>query len=265
MSDLNSLNSKIASAETDYSDERYVIFNLAENVFAVNCKYVVSIEKSTQITEIANAPPGVRGVGYYKHEAINIIDLRVIFGYPSHEYYIENEININGHIAEHESWADEIKAGAAPGFTENPLDCDLGKWLAGYKTDSMSVKNLIQRIGPVHEKFHKLADKAADYSSGDQEKADRFFAETDSVKNELTLILNELHEALLKQAKELPIILKINNKKIGIVVDDVESVDTMDEIQNLPPAAAATEYIKKLGFRKKDNQITLILEAELFA
>ena len=267
MDNLNVLNSSITAAATESGgEERYVIFNLASSVFAVNCKYVVSIEPSAKITEMANAPSGVRGVGYYKDEAINIFDLRTIFGYPSHEYHVEHEINIGGHIQEHEKWAEEIKSGgSASGFTPDASDCKLGKWFAGYTTDNMGVQNMIKRIEPAHEKFHKLVDSASIRISDNQEAADKFFAELDAVKDEMVNMLHELHGLLIKQARELTVVLKINDKKVGIITDNAESVDTLDEVQDLPPAALATEYIRRLGFRKKDRHITLILDVELLA
>ena len=259
------LNLKITS---ENGDDRYVIFTLAEGTFAVNCKYVVSIEPPAKITEMANAPAGVRGVGYYKDEAINIFDLRIIFGYPTHEYYVENNINIGRHITEHENWASEISSSVAGGdelsFTSDPFGCDLGKWLESYKTDNMNIKNLVKRIKPVHEQFHKFANRTAGFSSNDKDETDKFLAEAQIVKNELMRNLSELNSMLLSQAKELTIILKIKDKKIGIIIDDAESVESMDEIQELPPVALVTEYIRNLGFRSKDKQIALIIEAEMF-
>ena len=262
---IDLLNLKITS---ESGDDRYVIFTLAEGTFAVNCKYVVSIEPPAKITELANAPAGVRGVGYYKDEAINIFDLRIIFGYPTHEYYVENEINIGRHITEHENWASEINAHVAGGadlsFNSDPFGCDLGKWLESYKTDNMNIKNLIKRIGPVHEQFHKFSNRAAGFNSNNTEETDKFLAEAQAVKNELMRNLKELNSILLSQAKELTIILKIKDKKIGIIIDDAESVEPMDEIQELPPVTLVTDYIRNLGFRNKDKQIALIIEAEMF-
>ena len=268
MNNLNVLNLSIAN---DSGNERYVIFNLAAGLFAVNCKYVMSIEPPSPITELANCPPGVRGICYYKNEAINVYDLRIIFGYPSHEQHVEQEINISGHIAAHENWAAEIRAKAgggddlSPGFDSDPLKCGLGEWLANYKTINMNTQSLIKRIVPIHEAFHKFAARADDFRSARQEDADKFMDEVEAVKNDLVRNLNELHDALLNQAKELRVILKVNGRKFGIIIDDAESVEIMDEIQELPPAALATEYIRNLGFRKKDRQITLIIEAEKFA
>ena len=268
MNNLNALNLSIAN---DGGNERYVIFNLAAGMFAVNCKYVMSIEPPSPITELANCPPGVRGICYYKDEAINIYDLRIIFGYPSHEQHVEQEININGHIMTHENWAAEIRAKVAggddfsTGFDPDPLKCGLGEWLANYKTINMNTQSLIKRIAPIHENFHKFAAKADDFRFAGQEDADKFLGEVEAVKNDLVRNLDELHNVLLSQAKELRVVLKVNGKKFGIIIDDAESVEIMDEIQELPPAALATEYISKLGFRKKDRQITLIIEAEKFA
>ena len=265
MDNIAMLNLDIAA---DSGEERYVIFNLAGGTFAVSCKYVVSIESPAKITEIANAPEGVRGVGYYKNEALNIFDLRIIFGYPPHEYHVENEINIAGHIEEHEKWAAEIRENLETSseltFAPDPLKCGLGKWLESYKTNNMNTANLIKRIKPIHEQFHKLADRTGDFRSKNQAETEKFLSETESVKAELTRNLNELHNMLLNQAKELTIVLKIKEQKIGIIIDNAESVETMEEIQKLPPVALATEYIKNLGFRKKDKLITLIIDAEVF-
>ena len=58
------------------------------------------------------------------------------------------------------------------------------------------------------------------------------------------------------------IILQIKDKKIGITVDNAESVDYIDEIQELPQSVVMTKYIKKIGLTQKDKKAIFILEAE---
>jgi len=63
---------------------------------------------------------------------------------------------------------------------------------------------------------------------------------------------------------QLNIILQVNNTKAVIKADNAECTEYLDEIQELPKSVAVTEYIKRLGLRKKDREIIFILEPSAF-
>lgn len=257
------------SAEINFP---YVIFQLFENKFAVNCKYVVSIEKVSKTTEMVNASREVRGISYYKNEPISIFDLRQLFGLMSNNDYIHNVVNLPQRIQDHEKYAQTLKDCVSSGtpfqLNTDPHKCAFGKWFYSNKNTAgtnIEIRRELETVEPYHDKFHETAKLIKDrISVGRLEEAAGYLEEIDTLKTYVVNQLNNLNSALLKNVSELTIILQLNGKKIGLIIDAAESVENIDEIQNLPDSVVTTGYIKRLGLSKKDRQIIFILEAAAF-
>jgi chemotaxis signal transduction protein len=266
------INSKISSLRggSDEIDYPYVIFQVFDNKFAISCKHVVSIEQFTPTTEIVHSAREVRGVSYYKNEPISIFDLRAVFGLISREDYINNVVNLPGRVQEYEEYAQTLEECVYSGlpFTleVNPRECGFGKWLYGTRDKAApEVRGGMDYIEPLHEEFHKKAELIRDaLSSGRSDDAAKHLEKTRALKNEITNKLGELHETMHKSMKELNLILQLEGKKIGLVFDEPDSVEEIDEIQLLPPSVVMTKYIKRMGLGKKNRNIIFILEAEEF-
>ena len=245
----------------------YVIFQLFENKFAINCKYVVSIEQISETTELVNASHEFRGISYYKNEPMSVFDLRRMFGLMSNEEYIRNIADIPRHTAEYEAYAQAVLSGAPSGFEQDPRKCRFGKWFYEYrrKAVNIDVRKELDKIEQPHNEFHKAAATVADLiAKGRADEAAGHSAKFEKIKTGFIAEMNNLNETLLKNVTELNIILQLTGKKIGLIVDAAESVEEIDEIQNLPPSVVTTNYIKRLGLSKKDQNIIFIVEAAEF-
>jgi purine-binding chemotaxis protein CheW len=256
-------------AEINYP---YVIFQLFENRFAVNCKYVVSIEKVSKTTEIANTSQEFRGISYFKNEPISIFDLRRLFGLMSNDDYINNVVNLPQRIIDHENYARTLREcvdSRTPfEFNTDPRKCAFGKWFYNYlakaKTN-IEIHKELQKIEPFHDKFHDTARIVKDcISRGKFEEAAGYLDEVDKLKEYIARELSRLNEMISRGVTELTVILQVKDKKIGLIVDSAESVENIDEIQDLPPSVVMTNYIKRLGLSQKERQIIFILEAAEF-
>jgi len=256
-------------AEINYP---YVIFQLHENRFAVNCKYVVSIEQTAKTTEIVNASREARRISYYKNEPISIFDLRSLFGLISSEDYINNVVNLPQRIKDHEKYAQTlnecVETGAPFNLTVDPHMCAFGKWFYAYKEDKrtgLEIRNLLTKIEKPHAKFHETAKTVRELIKvGKFEETAEHLKIIERLKGGCVTELTNLHEMLLKNTTELNIVLQLKNQKIGLTVDYAESVENIDEIQPLPPSVATTNYIKRLGLSQKERQIIFIIEAPEF-
>ncbi|MCL2097015.1 MAG: chemotaxis protein CheW [Oscillospiraceae bacterium] len=279
------------SGETSEQNYPYVIFQLFENKFAVNCKYVVTIEQVSKTTEIVNASREMRGISYYKNEPMSIYDLRSLFGLMSQADYIENVADIPGRIADHRMQAADLIARAESGtlqvhdenledgenegnrFEDDSQKCSLGKWLREYKTKtpSLEVRKELEKAESVHDAFHRVLKDVGDSEDGDIDigidigiDGTAGIPELEAAADGLSRALEELHEVMVENAAELNIILQLKGKKIGLIIDNAESVEDIDEIQSLPPSVAMTKYIRRLGLSKKERRIIFILEADEF-
>lgn len=273
----DSIDNNAAGGDFDFENESsypYVIFQVADNKFAVNCKYVLSIEPIAETTEITSSHSEVRGIAYYKNEAVNVFDMRRMFGYISQVDHINNTINIPQRIQDHIDYEKNLKSCVENDtpfkLTVDPHECKFGKWFYSYKSKAnLEIRSQLERIEPIHDKFHLTAAKIKNLidsreNENEKEKGMKLLEETDNIKSNLLPMLDDLNGILLKNIIELMIVLKIKNKKVGIIVDSTESVETINEIQELPPAVVLTDYVKRMGLRKKDSEIVLILEATPF-
>lgn len=269
------LNSQLASLQRSEGETiyPYVIFQVFENKFAVNSKYVLSIEKAENVsgpTGLVRSSGGVRGISYYKNEAIHIFDLRKLFGYMSQTDYINNVVNIPQRIKEHESYAQTLKncilSGDLFSLNIDPHKCAFGKWFYNQKIKiNLETRKSMEKLEPFHDNFHKLAAEIKIMlENGKKELAAEYLNKIDVLKDDIIQKLHDFEDVLTGSAQELDIILQVKGKKIGLVVDNAESVEDIDEVQNLPPAVVMTKYIKKLGLNKKDRKIIFILEADEF-
>ena len=121
-------------------------------------------------------------------------------------------------------------------------------------------------IDPIHNEFHKIAENIKILTAeGKTSEAEELLKKEEAVKSDITQKLQDLHSSMLSNNTKLMIVLQSKDGKVGIIVDNAESVEFITEIQELPPAAVLNKYIKKMGLRKKDRSIILILEASDFA
>ena len=260
------------NGETDEINYPYVIFQLYENRFAVNCKYVVSIEPVTKTTEIVNASKEVRKISYYKNEPVSIYDLRRLFGLISNEEYLQKVVDLPQRIKDHEKYAQTLEncINTKTPFELNvdPHKCAFGKWYESYKTEKISNRVILTELKKLefyHDQFHKTAETVRDYiSEGKIDEAAKYSSEIVRQKDYIVKALSDINDIMAKNISELTIILQLKDRKIGIIVDTAESVENIDEIQELPPSVATTNYIKRLGLSQKERQITFILEASAF-
>lgn len=249
----------------------YVIFQLFENKFALNCKYVVSIEQVTETKELVKSSSEIRGIAYYKNEPINVFDLRRVFGMMSSEEYIRNVVNIPQRIIDHEKYVQTLKdcVDSKKPFelTVDSAKCAFGKWFYAYKNKSLpvGVRKEFDKIEIVHAKFHNAAKTVKDFIARKRtDEAAKYMREVEDIKQYVISALNDLNEVMLKNVTEINIVLQLKDKKIGIIVDAADSVEEIDDIQELPPTVAMTKYISRLGLSKKERQIVFILEANEF-
>lgn len=261
----------------------FLIYKIDTLLLAMNCQYVVAIEKSGVITEVASTSRNadVKGISHYKNEAVNIINLRSVFGYASQLDQLDNEINLPARIQDHLNYIDELERCAAEGkpftLTNDPHKCKFGKWYYEYnrKVKNAALKSLMAKIEEPHEKVHEYSNYVNEYiSDGNLENAKKYAEEIrEKHCKEVVFYIEAVNNMLHENVQDLVIIANVNNKKIGFLVDTVESVDVLSDIQPLPDTAAVSNHITRLGMLKNDGkssaeiapEIVLITEVESFA
>ena len=270
--DIAKLNVNADKANSSDAISTYVIFKIHTNIFALNCKYVQSIEPTPNtITEVSQSSDEIRGVSYYKEQAINLIDLRKVLGIISQKEYFSEVVDIPRRIQDYLACVESVEHSILNeqdiSVSGDPSECDFGKWIDNYVSKTPIVKNEIDRISESHKLVHKSFRKIQDALSA--KRIDDASNILETIKNEhskyIVERLNELEKTLYSDIKELSIIVHIGNKTLGLIVDETESVESINSIQRLPEVVIVSEYIKNYGLRNKDDSLLLILEASAFA
>jgi chemotaxis signal transduction protein len=271
--ELENLRSENPDDSMHESSYPYVIFTIQDNFFAISCKYVQSIEPTPDVTtEVSQSSPEIRGVSYYKNQqAINLIDMRKLLGIISQKEYLENIVNIPLRIREHENFVNNLEDCIINekeiNLTTDPHACNFGKWLDKYDPKSSVMKNHLKYLMEPHDALHKAVITIKDdISRNKKDKAEEVLNTVKNVyKKSVVEGLEELEKILYSEVKEQSIIIRVENKTVGLIVDYTESVEPINNIQRLPDLVIVSDYIQRYGIRDKTNSLILVLEGPAFA
>lgn len=72
--------------EAESQNDKYITFNLGEEIYAINIKFVREIIGIQKITHVPDMPNFIKGVLNLRGSVIPIIDVRIRFGMPTVEY-----------------------------------------------------------------------------------------------------------------------------------------------------------------------------------
>jgi purine-binding chemotaxis protein CheW len=73
-------------ADDDVQENKFLMCRLEEEVYGIDIRFVTDILERQKITEIPDMPDYVRGVINLRGHVIPVMDLRLRFGMPFHEY-----------------------------------------------------------------------------------------------------------------------------------------------------------------------------------
>lgn len=73
-------------SDDDVQENKYLMCRLGDEVYGIDIRYVTDILELQKITEIPDMPEYVRGVINLRGHVIPVMDLRLRFGMPFHEY-----------------------------------------------------------------------------------------------------------------------------------------------------------------------------------
>lgn len=231
-------------SETTLSADQlpWIIFELDDHYFAVNTKYVTGIiMMPSEIMPIPDAPEIFKGVADIRGTIHPLLDLRVLFGIKSvAQEYVEFKEMIDQRMLDHKNWVNELKRCLENNepfrLATDPHNCAFGKWYYSFSSRSNVISNHLKKIEEPHAKLHELAERA--FSC----KRDCANCTNERCLRELLSEASDIYvpkiEELLKQTKdifashyrEMVITLSNETKPLGIIVDEVVSVDSLEMV-----------------------------------
>ncbi len=265
----NFYNERSVMAESYSPLAPWVLFRLNNQIYGIPASSTQEMVSIPEITPIPRAPEYVRGLINLRGSVLALIDLRLKLGQPSMTEEIDSFIaSMRLREQEHADWLDALQHTIDTGepFTKarNPHECAFGKWYDGYHTDNPQLTGLFLLFDAPHRAIHASADMVDEQlRHGHKDKANELLQQVRG-KHETLLhtLFNDMESALRAISQEVAIVVEHEGNVLAIIVDAVESVETMapDSIEELPGNhGEERKYIvSMLGRRSSDNSPVLI-------
>lgn len=218
-----------------------IIFEIGNNLFSVNSKYIAGIMKVPEYTTLPDAPPEVKGMFKNYNGAVIMLDLRAMLKMRSrNDEFKEFCDMIDSRKAEHIRWVDTLEqttqSGARFPLATDPHKCALGRWCDNFQSDISDVNFHLKKIFEPHTKLHECAVKIGDLQHQEEDNSKR----QASIKHYLqrarqnymprvVSLLDEMKDVFhLSVFHEMALVL--SHRNVSIVVDRVLSVEDLQKI-----------------------------------
>lgn len=254
----------------------WLVFKLNNNLYTVNSKIIASIVMVPErITKVPNVPEYMLGLIHLRGNVIPLLDLRVLFNTKSiKEEYDEFVKMIDDRKRDHIQYIEEFERSMENNekfkFVKNPHECAFGKWYDNYKTDIDAISFHLKKIDEPHKAIHDAVEKLNNCTNEcdncEQEECLKtaFKEAKENNMPYLLGLLDELKEIYKMHYKEMVIVLENENSYIGIIADEVLSVE------NIIPFEATEEitkmckdkFVSGVAKSEKSNELLLILDDE---
>jgi len=216
----------------------WVIFTLQNQEFAISSKNVTAISKSLPVTRLPELAEYVPGIFLYRDEVFKLYDLRKLLNLESmNESFLQFSEMMEQRKQDHIKWLKELELSVIEkrpfNLATDPHKCAFGKWYYNYKTDNLLLSRLLSKFENPHSKIHSIAHKVEELKEKEQfDKAKEIILTTNS--KELSMMISLFEDVKLayeQQNSHKIIILKNNDNKCALAVDNVLSVEGTEEIE----------------------------------
>lgn len=255
----------------------WLVFKLNNNSFAVNSETITSITiMPDRITSVPQVPDYIRGLLNLRGTVIPLLDMRALFGMPSLQKECDDFAEmIDIRIQDHLDWVKDLEYCAKNNEeftrTTNPHKCAFGMWYDQYKSDNNLVNFHLRKIDEPHQKLHHVGDELKEAQlEPDKEKRQRMIDNMLVTLNkqlvpQLVSLLNETKNVLRESYREMVVVLENDKQKIGLIVDEVQSVEKLSCLCNDKEmdSVCDSKFIKAVGKSTKTNNMILLVDEDL--
>lgn len=222
----------------------WLLFKLNKHIFALNSFYIDTIMTiPDEITEIPNSSQYLYGIIHSRGEVIPLLDLRKMLGYSSRRIEYQDFVRmIDQRKEDHLYWVKELDSSVREGseftLSTDAHSCAFGKWYDAYQTDELSIMHHMRKIKEPHERLHQVAQEVenckqnCDSCQRSECLKDAMHRLESEYVPEILRLLDECKEIFTGSFRELVVVLDHSEGKMGIVVDDVLSVEELEEIKS---------------------------------
>jgi purine-binding chemotaxis protein CheW len=230
-------------------DQPYLIALVEHVRLAIPSSWAAEMIVVPEISALPLSPAAIRGVGMRRGRTVTMLDARVRLGSPSRRAETDNLIALleareQDHVRWVETLLDCIDHDKPFTLARDPHACAFGKWYDHYVPPNLALKQHMAKFDEPHQAVHALADEAEQLLRT-RGKA----AAHESIEIFRSVTLGRMHQLfrdaarlLQDEVREIAITHEANGQLLGLVVDEVESVerlrpDTLEDLSGRVPGA----------------------------
>lgn len=214
----------------------WIIFELNDYYYAVNTRYVTGIVMMpSSIVPVPEAPEIFRGICEIRDEVVPLLDMRLLFGMQSVEQEYEEFKNmINQRKLEHENWIRELdrclERNEPFRLQLDPCKCAFGQMLSSFKSHSNMINSHLKKIEGPHAELHNTGAKAIECEKRGEDYREQLEKIHTILAPRISTLLDETSDIFRHHYREMIITLSDNHKSLGIIVDEVVAVDSIEMV-----------------------------------
>lgn len=250
-----------------------VVVKICEQMYAINSRYIISIYKMQTINSFPGASNAMLGFINFRGEAIPLLDMRLLFGYPTIKQDFEAfQKMIDERKQDHVNWVDKLEESINTGnqFTlaTDPHQCAFGKWFYHFQTDSISVSHHLKKIEEPHRKLHELALQVdrCKKAATNEESQDCLHNLVKKARNQYMTqiidLLDETKNVFESIYSEMIIVLKSTEHQVAIVVDAVLAVEELLHVNHDQILLQNSSYFCNVKQQKGSDALIIELNDE---
>lgn len=220
----------------------FIIVRVNDGLFCVNSKYVATIMELPEYESLPDAPPYLTGVFSCRDQITAMFDLRTALKQCTLAQEYKNFTDmLDRRKQDHIDWVaaleDSLRNGTSFSLAVDPHKCVLGKWYDNFESESNEVIHYLVQLEEPHKNMHQAAIHAQKCMEleNEQERRTRIEEIMKNIKQDYVPKILEI----LEGAKEIfrnrvyhEMVLVLGGAKLGIVVDEVVSVENLRRHKN---------------------------------
>ena len=224
------------SDDVDKAGSRQLVtFRVQQQTYAVPIECVVEMTLLRDLDPIVGAPGWIRGMMQLRESVVPIMDLRLRLGVSDLQEEVTALVDLlNQRKQDHIIWLQTLEEACESGkrfeLQKDPTQCGFGLWFYTFKTEDAILANQVAKFEEPHNRIHALADHCLGLcAKGDKDAA---AAEIHSAREVDLADMIHLFDTTVREVKErsrqMVVILRGETENLGLAVDKIESVATVD-------------------------------------
>lgn len=229
----------------------WVTFKLDEEDYCISNEFIIGILQPTEIKEMPNKPPHMRGVMKIQEGTLPIVDLRTLLGMPTMEETVDRFSTMRQmHVDWVNALQDSVENHVPFEKAVNPHKCMFGKWYDSFHTDNVSMRFVLGKIGAPHEYIHVHGGEAkALMEKGDWDGARQKYEEARAVcTKEVLPLLDQLIATYKEVNRGIVITVHYGSQRMGLMADEIGALIPAEkaEVHPVPTAVRTSPYIEHM-------------------